>query len=71
MNNLQDAQAHECKPAELQGEAVRIVSKANDRLPHRVRSELRWLDVTVRTINSRDNLELTHWKKVLRSVAQD
>jgi hypothetical protein len=72
MNNLPDGRARESKPAELRREPVRIVWKANGSLPHPDRSELRWLDVTVRTIDPRrDNLELTHWKKVWRSVAQD
>ncbi len=65
MNKPLDTRAHESQPAELQREAVRIISKANGNVPHPDRFKLRWLDVTVRTINSRrDGLELTHWKKV-------
>jgi hypothetical protein len=72
MNNLQDTRAHESKPTELRREPVRIVRTANGSLPIQDRSRLRWLDVTVRTINSRrDALELTHWKKVWRSVVED
>lgn len=72
MNNLRDTRAHESKTAELRREPVRIVRKANGSLPDQGRPTLRWLDVTVRTIDSRrDNLELTHWKKVWRSVTED
>ena len=72
MNNPLDSRARESKPAELQREAVRFISKANGKVPHQDRFKLRWLDVTVRTINSRrDALELTHWKKVWRPVVED
>jgi hypothetical protein len=72
MNNLLDTRGRESKTANLQREAVRIIRKANGIIPNQGCSKLRWLDVTVRTIDSRrDDLELTHWKKVWRSVVED
>jgi hypothetical protein len=72
MYNLLDPRAREPKPANRQREPVRIVRTANGGLPIQDRSKLRWLDVTVRMIDSRrGDLELTHWKKVWRSVVED
>ena len=72
MNKPLDTRAHESETADLQREPVRIRREANGNVPHQDRFKLRWLDVTVRTINSRrDALELTHWKKVWRPEVED
>ena len=72
MNTPLDTRAHESETADLQRERVRIVREASRSPLNQDRFKLRWLDVTVRTINSRrDALELTHWKKVWRPVVED
>jgi len=69
MNRPLDTRARESEMADPQHAPVRIIRKANGGIPNQGRFKLRWLDVTVRTINSRrDDLELIHWKKVWHSL---
>jgi len=70
LSTVLEAPAHKSETLDLRHDGV--VRKANGCPPNQDRSELRWLKVTVRASDSRrDNLELTHWKKVWRSMHYD
>ena len=72
MNMLLEARSHGDGTLDLRHDDVGVVGKANGSPSKEARSELRWLKVTVRTIDARrDDLMLTHWKKVWRSMVED
>lgn len=72
LNSLLETPAHEDAMASFHHAAAGAVRKANGSFLKQGRSELRWLNATVPSVEPRsDDLEMTHWKKVWRSMAED
>ena len=72
MNSVLETPAHEDAMAGFHRDDVGVVRKANGSFSKQGRSELRWLNATVPSVETRgDDLEMTHWKKVWRSTAED
>lgn len=72
MNTLLNARSAGAERVNLRHDDVGGVWKTNGSPPNQGRSALSWLKATVRTIDARrDDLVLTHWKKVWRSMQDD
>lgn len=72
MNTLLEAPIREAESVEFRDDDARVARRINGSPPNQRRAGARWLEATVRTIDAqRNDLERTHWKKVLRSMQDD
>jgi hypothetical protein len=72
MNTLLETPAHEAEADNFCHKEAGVVRRAKGSSPNQGHSELRWLKANARMIGSRrDDLGLTHWKKVWRSMRDD
>jgi hypothetical protein len=71
-NILLEAPAREAETVALCRDDAWVVRTRSGHLPNQGRSEPRWLETVVQTIDSlRDDLERTHWRKIWHSMSED